>query len=792
MNKRDDNIRIILINIFLIFGSLQAQIYEMDNINASTVTTCSGTFYDSRVGTSDYFNNENYTATFCSGTSEFLRFIFNPNENASGYAIAAGDTLRVYDGAGINGTLIALLTSTQDPGSNALVITSLSNCITFHWTSDAAFDSDGWEAAIECVPQGCGTNPIAADNFANAPFVCNFDGFCGTTSGYTEDEPFNFVGGGNCPTIFGGTIENNSWVYFIASGPNITFQIDVLGCYGAFGYNPNPSAINFGVQAAILNFNTTTDLFTRVSDCALSDGQQLNMALTNTSPLIPGDAYYLVIDGSSGSICDYTISVTGDAETFEASGDTVLCLGDTAPLSANGPIGAIYTWQSIGGGFGPVEGSNINVSPTDSTWYYVQITGGNLCVNQTDTVFVGVQTCPIDTTICSTVAFNNITNLCTLDPSQAFVLLDTVFSVLGCDSIYNSTITSFIDTAFNVSNLCTIDPNQAGTILDTIPSNLGCDSIYNVTITTFVDTTFNSTNLCTLDPSQALVVLDTVFSVLGCDSIYNSTITSFIDTTFNVSNLCTLDPNQAGSVLDTVLSSLGCDSIYNRITTHLSYLTNIIDTICADQTYKLPGDSMVDGPGIYQVVLTSISGCDSTFLVELTEVQPSSIVNPIADTIVCEQDDEFIIDVSSYNALSVEWEDGSLSPLYIAQNTGDYSVQLTQQNGCVVSDTIRIQFIDCINDCEVILPNGFSPNGDNVNDKFSPIRICEYDLSQFTFGIYNRWGELLFETEDPLAYWDGTFLGKAQPLDVYLFYVHFTFDGQASSQTITGNVTLIR
>ena len=792
MIKRVDNIRIILLNLFLIFGSLQAQIYEMDNINASTVTTCSGTFYDSRVGTSDYFNNENYTATFCSGTAEFLRFIFNPNENASGYAIAAGDTLRVYDGAGINGTLIALLTSTQDPGSNALVITSLSNCITFHWTSDAAFDNDGWEAAIECVPQGCGTNPIPADNFANAPFVCNFEGFCGTTSGYTEDEPFNFVGGGNCPTIFGGTIENNSWVYFIASGPNITFQIDVLGCYGAFGYNPNPSASNYGVQAAILNFDSTTDLFTRVSNCALSDGQQLNMALTNTSPLIPGELYYLVIDGSSGSICDYTISVTGDAETFEASGDTIICEGDTAPLSAVGPIGAIYTWQSIGGSFGPVEGSNINVSPTDSTWYYVQITGGNLCVNQSDTVFVGVQTCPIDTTICSTFAFNNTTNLCTLDPSQAGAELDTVLSVLSCDSIYNTTITTFIDTIFNTTNLCTPDPSQAGTILDTIPSALGCDSIYNTTITTYIDTIFNTTNLCTLDPSQAGAVMDTVFSVLGCDSIYNVTITSFIDTTFNVSNLCTLDPNQAGSVLDTVLSSLGCDSIYNRITTNLSYFTSMIDSICADQTYKLPGDSVVDGPGIYQVVLTTSSGCDSTFLVELTEVQPSSIVNPIPDTTVCQQDTEFIIDVSGYNALSVEWEDGSLSPLYIVQNTGDYSVQLTQQTGCVVSDTISIQFMDCMNDCGFILPTGFSPNGDNVNDKYSPVRICEYDLSQFSFGIYNRWGELLFETEDPLAYWDGTFLGKPQALDVYLFYVNFTFEGQASSQTITGNVTLIR
>jgi hypothetical protein len=375
--------------------SVLGQNYPIDNNNGLIITTCSGTFTDSgNGGFGDYGNNENYSVTFCSGSADNLQFIFNPNENATGYALAAGDVLSLYDGIGVSGVLISLLTNTNDPGSNVLIINSLSSCVTFQFVSNSSVDDDGWEAFIQCVPAGCGTNPPAADNFADAPYLCNLDGFCGTTNGYTDDEPFNFIGGGNCPgPIFGGTIENNSWVNFQASGPNISFDIDVIGCYGPFGYDANPSASSYGIQAAILSFNTTTNIFTRVSDCALSDGQQLSMTLTNILPLVTGGNYYLVVDGSAGSICDYAISVSGNAQTFSANNDTSICAGNTANLSVNGPAGASYIWEAIGGGFGPSIGTSFSVSPTVTTTYTVEIVGSALCSSQTDSVTITVNNC---------------------------------------------------------------------------------------------------------------------------------------------------------------------------------------------------------------------------------------------------------------------------------------------------------------------------------------------------------------------------------------------------------------
>lgn len=380
--------RIFLVILFLCQNSIFSQTYQMDDVHNGGVpiTTCSGTFYDSRVGTSDYFNNENYTATFCSGSpGEVLKFIVNPDETSYGYAIAdAGDILTVYDGTGTTGTVLGTYSSGDDPGSNSFVIQGISECITFQWISDAAGDSDGWRMEIECVPAGCGSNPDPADNFADAPYVCNLDGFCSTTKGYTDDEPFNFVGGGNCPVIFGGTIENNSWLVFEATGTNISFDIDVIGCYGAFGYDPTPSSATYGIQAAILAYDGVSTL-TRVSNCAVSDGSQLSFTLSNTTPLVSGDTYYLVVDGSAGSICDYSINVSGDVATVNAGADQEICPGDDLDLTAIGPAGATYVWNALDGSVVNDVGQTQTYNPTIETVYVVEVTSG-LCVNQKDTV----------------------------------------------------------------------------------------------------------------------------------------------------------------------------------------------------------------------------------------------------------------------------------------------------------------------------------------------------------------------------------------------------------------------
>lgn len=390
-----------------------SQSYQMDDIDGTIVTTCSGFFYDSRVGTSDYYNNENYTATFCSATAgDVLRFIVNPNENASGYAIAdAGDILTVYDGTGTTGTILGTYSSGDDPGSNSFIIQATSECITFDWVSNGAGDSDGWMMTIECVPPGCGSNPDPADDFADAPYICNLDGFCASTKGYTDDEPFNFIGGGSCPVIFGGTIENNSWIVFEATGTNISFDIDVIGCYGAFGYDEDPSSSVYGIQAAILSYDGVSTL-TRMSDCNLSDGSQLSFTLTNTTPLTVGDTYYLVVDGSAGSQCDYSINVSGDVATVDAGADQEICPGDDLDLTATGPSGATYVWNALDASVINDIGQSQTYNPNIETIYVVEVTSG-LCLSSTDTVVA---------TICSLlpIELKDFTVSCEFDYNQLY------------------------------------------------------------------------------------------------------------------------------------------------------------------------------------------------------------------------------------------------------------------------------------------------------------------------------------------------------------------------------------
>ena len=378
----------ILMILSISVSSFSQTTYDIDSYDGQIVTTCSGFFTDTRPGESDYYDNENYSVTFCSGSpGESLRFIVNPDESTfgGGYQIAGpGDILTAYDGIGTSGTVLGTYSSGDDPGASSFIIQGLSECITFVWVSDSDGDADGWKMQIECVPIGCGSNPVPADNFADAPYVCNLNGFCASTTGYTEDEPFNFVGGGDCDVIFGGTIQNNSWIVFEASGTNISFDIDVIGCYGAFGYDNTPSVNDFGIQAAIIAYDGVSTL-TRISDCSLSDGQQLSMTLTNLSPLTVGETYYLVVDGSAGSDCDYKINVSGDVATVDAGPDQVICPGDDLDLTASGPSGATYTWNALDATVVNDIGQSQTYTPTVETIYVVEITSG-LCANSIDTV----------------------------------------------------------------------------------------------------------------------------------------------------------------------------------------------------------------------------------------------------------------------------------------------------------------------------------------------------------------------------------------------------------------------
>ena len=116
-----------------------------------------------------------------------------------------------------------------------------------------------------------------------------------------------------------------------------------------------------------------------------------------------------------------------------------------------------------------------------------------------------------------------------------------------------------------------------------------------------------------------------------------------------------------------------------------------------------------------------------------------------------------------------------------------YFLTVTDSLGCRAEDSVHIR-LTCNEDL-VYVPNAFTPNGDNKNDEF---RIRTYGLSQVrAFRVFNRWGEMVFETYDVSKGWDGTFHGEPCTPAVYVYYLEGTCaNGQAVLKQ--GNVTLIR
>lgn len=147
----------------------------------------------------------------------------------------------------------------------------------------------------------------------------------------------------------------------------------------------------------------------------------------------------------------------------------------------------------------------------------------------------------------------------------------------------------------------------------------------------------------------------------------------------------------------------------------------------------------------------------------------------------------------STNATRYSWDFGDnttgteVNPVHQYNKTGSYKVCLTAFNN---SDCPSIA---CKNvPAEVVpllgLPTGFSPNGDGENDV---LYVRGAAIKTMNLKIYNRWGQLVFETNDQKIGWDGTYNGQPQPIEAYGYVLNASFiDG--TSRVLKGNVTLLR
>lgn len=272
--------RLTILTIVLFSLQSVAQSYTMNN---TSVTTCTGTFYDSGGAAGDYGTNQNYVKKFCSDNGESIKIEITQFDLDDAY-----DFLYVYDGTTTSAPLIGIFSQSAPTGA----FISSGTCLTFKFTSDGYYEYSGWSGTISCISQpACGSNPLANNVCSSATYISNLDGYCGNTSAtYTADYSADLL------SDFCGTIENNSWLKFTANSTSADFNVWTSNC-----------SVGDGIQIEIFNTSDCVN-FTPVSNC-WNPFNDINGNISATG-LIVGHDYYMMIDGNGGDVCDFLIGAT--------------------------------------------------------------------------------------------------------------------------------------------------------------------------------------------------------------------------------------------------------------------------------------------------------------------------------------------------------------------------------------------------------------------------------------------------------------------------------------------------
>ena len=118
---------------------------------------------------------------------------------------------------------------------------------------------------------------------------------------------------------------------------------------------------------------------------------------------------------------------------------------------------------------------------------------------------------------------------------------------------------------------------------------------------------------------------------------------------------------------------------------------------------------------------------------------------------------------------------------------GYIKVRALTKWGCEASDSVHITAKPC---CEMFFPNAFSPNKDTHNDVFRPVTNGHQEIK--TFRIINRWGQVVYETKEDRAGWNGQYNGKEQDVGTYYYYISYRCEGSGEFLEQKGEVLLIR
>lgn len=223
-------------------------------------------------------------------------------------------------------------------------------------------------------------------------------------------------------------------------------------------------------------------------------------------------------------------------------------------------------------------------------------------------------------------------------------------------------------------------------------------------------------------------------------------------------------------------------------TVSLQQAAKLIKWSTGDTTRTL----QVSSPGVYWVETTNAAGCTAKDSFTVT-ASPNPVICCLTDTAHCfnEQGSLLYSNIQPQNGVFYEWNNSGIQNKDISiYKSGVYTVKATHAlSGCSSSDSFSVaEFCNY----SFFVPTAFSPGeGDTLNALFKP--VCN-EVLQLRFIVYNRWGEVVFETNDCNKGWNGTVRGTACPEGVYAWYAELTgrYEDRRKITTLKGTVYLMR
>jgi gliding motility-associated-like protein len=359
----------------------------------------------------------------------------------------------------------------------------------------------------------------------------------------------------------------------------------------------------------------------------------------------------------------------------------------------------------------------------------------------------------------------------TFSPTQTTAVQLTGTDSNGCSNLINVLIT--VQQPPNI--ILTLSDNPA-CFGDTIIATVFGGVSYSWQSPTF----FNSS----LSSQSSVALQNEVFSIIGFDNLGCSSEDSVV-LLVNPLPILQITPNQSI-----------CAGDYAQI--------NISGAVIYTWEPQGSGSSSQFSPLFstnYFVSGIDANGCENSISTEIV-VNPNPIAGLSAEpTITTSDSPEITFTNFSEGATQYYFDlgDGNLveEPLPTIYEhvypfaEGNYKVYLLVENefGCTDSTTLYIQ----VKGDEIFyIPNTFTPDGDEHNNIFTPIFTTGFDPANFQMEIYNRWGELFFQSFNANKGWDGYFDGKLAPLGTYIWKIRYKNPDLDDYKDITGHVNLIR